>query len=84
MVEYIPTKEMVGDFMTKPLQGELFHKLKKSIMGHGSDDTPDEWVLVQRQKKRGRKFVNDDTCKKRVFRPNSGRQECVGRNRVNG
>jgi hypothetical protein len=33
-VEYCPTTEMLGDFMTKPLQGKLFQKFKKAIMGH--------------------------------------------------
>ena len=33
-VEYVPTGEMIGDFMTKPLQGELFKKFKRMIMGH--------------------------------------------------
>ena len=33
-VEYCPTKEIIADFMTKPLQGELFYKFKKAIMGH--------------------------------------------------
>ena len=32
-VEYCPTGEMVADFMTKPLQGTLFLKYKKLIMG---------------------------------------------------
>jgi hypothetical protein len=32
-VEYCPTGEMVSDFMTKPLQGLLFDKFKKKIMG---------------------------------------------------
>jgi hypothetical protein len=32
-VEYCPTGEMVSDFMTKPLQGILFDKFKKKIMG---------------------------------------------------
>jgi hypothetical protein len=32
-VEYCPTCEMVSDFMTKPLQGILFDKFKKKIMG---------------------------------------------------
>jgi hypothetical protein len=32
-VEYCPTGEMVADFMTKPLQGALFLKFKKLIMG---------------------------------------------------
>ena len=33
-VEYCPTKLMIGDYMTKPLQGELFQKFKKMIMGN--------------------------------------------------
>ena len=33
-VEYCPTTEMIGDFFTKPLQGKLFLKFKKQIMGH--------------------------------------------------
>ena len=33
-VEYLPTTNMVADYMSKPLQGKLFHKFKKAIMGH--------------------------------------------------
>ena len=33
-IEYCPTKEMWGDFFTKPLTGELFRKFRKLIMGH--------------------------------------------------
>ena len=33
-VQYCPTNEMIADFMTKPLQGKLFEKFKKMIMGH--------------------------------------------------
>ena len=32
-VEYCPTKSMVADFFTKPLQGELFLKFQRFIMG---------------------------------------------------
>ena len=31
-VEYCPTKEMVSDFLTKPLQGQLFYKLHFLLM----------------------------------------------------
>jgi hypothetical protein len=31
-VEYCPTREMLGDFFTKPLQGYLFKKLRSLIM----------------------------------------------------
>jgi hypothetical protein len=33
VVRYCPTEDMVGDFFTKPLQGQLFVKHKQSIMG---------------------------------------------------
>ena len=33
-VEYCPTGDMIADFMTKPLQGKLFEKFRKMIMGH--------------------------------------------------
>ena len=32
-VEWCPTKDMVGDFMTKPLQGSHFRRLRDLIMG---------------------------------------------------
>jgi len=30
----MPTTEMIGDFFSKPLQGKLFEKFRKKIMGH--------------------------------------------------
>ena len=32
-IEYCPTENMIGDYMTEPLQGEKFWKFRKSIMG---------------------------------------------------
>ena len=32
-IEYCPTKSMIADFFTRPLQGELFLKFKRFIMG---------------------------------------------------
>ena len=34
-VEYCPTGDMVGDFMTKPLQGRDFRRFRNLIMGVG-------------------------------------------------
>ena len=33
-VEYCPTLEMIGDYLSKPLQGKLFKKFKDLIMGN--------------------------------------------------
>ena len=33
-VEYCPTTGMVADYMSKPLQGKLFQKFRKAIMGN--------------------------------------------------
>ena len=35
-VEYCPTLQMLGDYFTKPLQGNLFNKLRDVIMGYKS------------------------------------------------
>ena len=32
-VEYCPTEKMVADFLTKPLQGNLFRKFRDVVMG---------------------------------------------------
>jgi hypothetical protein len=34
IVEYCPTGEMVADFFSKPLQGKLYQKFRKALMGH--------------------------------------------------
>ena len=33
-IEYTPTGEMLADYFTKPLQGNLFRKFRAVIMGH--------------------------------------------------
>ena len=33
-VEYVPTKDMIADILTKPLQGELFRHVRSLLMGH--------------------------------------------------
>ena len=32
-IHYFPTKEMLGDFYTKPIQGSLYRKFRNSILG---------------------------------------------------
>ena len=38
-IQYCPAKEMVADYFTKPLQGELFYKFRDQIMGVVPMDT---------------------------------------------
>ena len=33
-IEYCPSTDMLADFFTKPLQGQLFKKFRNAIMGH--------------------------------------------------
>ncbi len=39
-IKWCPTKEMVADFMTKPLQGSHFRRLRDIIMGMTSVKRP--------------------------------------------
>ena len=32
-IQYCPTEQMLADFYTKPLQGNLYHRLREIIMG---------------------------------------------------
>jgi hypothetical protein len=36
-VIYHPTKQIISDYLTKPLQGSLFRTHRNSIMGHDED-----------------------------------------------
>ena len=31
-LEYLPTEDMIADVLTKPLQGELFRKLRNQLL----------------------------------------------------
>ena len=33
-VEYLHTKSMIADYLTKPLVGELFYKLRDLLLGY--------------------------------------------------
>ena len=40
-MEYCPTDDMIGDYMSKPLQGYKFRKFRSQIMG---EDV--KWIIV--------------------------------------
>jgi len=37
-IHYCPTKDMLGDFFTKPLTGPLFAKFRNNILGISEDE----------------------------------------------
>ena len=72
-VEHCPTKEMTGDYFTKPLQGESFYKMRNRIMNITNDND------VQ--------LLDDNGIQKKSYNPiddsrllpnASESQECVG------
>jgi hypothetical protein len=49
-IVYCSTKEMVSDYLTKPLQGSLFRIHRNSIMGVSEDELSryqDEYVVMK-------------------------------------
>ena len=36
VVSYMPTKLMIADIMTKPLQGDLFRQMRSALLGHST------------------------------------------------
>jgi hypothetical protein len=38
-IVYCPTEQMLADFFTKPLQGKLFEKFRRVLMGYAHIDT---------------------------------------------
>jgi hypothetical protein len=55
--DWCPTKKMVADFMTKPLQGSLFRELSDYIMGRVRCIKPKTDVVRLGQKKASKKLV---------------------------
>ena len=58
-IEHCPTEEMLGNFFTKPLQGALFCKLRKSIMGLPDDKSSPRDAI---ETKKEVSFVNAQEC----------------------
>ncbi len=72
-LHWCPTKEMVADFWTKPLQGTQFRKLRDYIMGR---------VRCVKPKADGVSVVKTKTAKKKVARKKSKVGGIKGRTKV--
>ena len=53
-IEHCPTKDMIADFFTKPLQGLLFHKLQNLVMGMDppTDEMEDPRSVLKHENRR--------------------------------
>jgi hypothetical protein len=56
-IDWCPTKKMVADFMTKPLQGHQFRELRDYIMGRVRCIKPKADVISLGRKKPSKKLV---------------------------
>jgi hypothetical protein len=61
-IDWCPTKQMVADFMTKPLQGRQFRNLRDYIMGTVRSTKPNKDVIkvVERTTRKLIKKTKDD------------------------
>ncbi len=59
MIEWRPTKQMVADFMTKPIQGSHFRHLRDFIIGRVCSSEPKmEAVSIDKKINNNNKKVN--------------------------
>ncbi len=61
-IKWCPTKDMVADFMTKPLQGSHFRRLRDLIMGmtsiKRSKNPTSSSVKLKKRKKKAERLVS--------------------------
>jgi hypothetical protein len=76
-IDWCPTKEMVADFMTKPLQGSLFKKLRDYIMGRVRCIKPKTDVVSLGQKKASKKLVKKSKVNDKRRITDTGSKKCA-------
>ncbi len=66
-IKWCPTKQMVADVMTKPIQGSYFRHLRDYIMGRVCSSKPKmEAVNIDKKINNNKKKVNSKGCVKMV------------------
>jgi hypothetical protein len=77
-VEWCPTGDMTGDYMTKPTQGELFKKFRDQIMGviNAQDPGPGKVKVL---KVKPLEKARDTKCKRKPLKEKRARMILSGR-----
>ena len=67
-IEWCPTKQMVADFMTKPLQGNQFRHLRDYIMGRARSKKPKKEAVsvVKENNSKTKKLVKQSKVNDKV------------------
>ena len=60
-VEHCPTEQMLADFFTKPLQGNLFRRLREVVMGRQHIDTLKNITSAKSQERVEKDEIKDET-----------------------
>ena len=90
-VEWCPTGDMIGDFMTKPMQGALFQKFRDQIMGviPAQDPGPGKVKAGKskdklKSKKKVKSLPKRSVSSGLALTRSAGPQECVGSKGIKG
>ena len=59
-IVHCPTEEMLADFFTKPLQGQLFEKFKRVLMGHVHINTLQSVTPTSPEERVGSSVANEE------------------------
>jgi hypothetical protein len=74
-IVYCPTEQMLADFFTKPLQGGLFEKFRRVLMGHAHIDTLLPSSLTPTEERVGEEDNATKTEEVTVGKNEQGKQE---------
>ena len=70
-IEFCPTEQMLADYFTKPLQGELFRRYRRVIMGWDHIDV----LKLFLSKRNSKSVISKERVGKLIEKTNNG--ECI-------